>query len=68
MDKIYFGYNDVVHDQPQLRDDNSCALDFLEIKYFETEDAFKDSDFSMISLLLMIKRAENNKCNGYRIR
>ena len=41
VDKIFFGYNDVVYGQPQLRDDNSCDVDVLEIQYFESQDAFK---------------------------
>ena len=63
---MYFGYNDVVNGQPQLRDDNSCALDVHEIQYFESEDAFKNCDFSMLSLLVMIQRAQNNDFYNYK--
>ena len=45
VDKMYFGYNDVVYGQPQLRDDKSCALDVLDIQYCKSGDAFQDSEF-----------------------
>ena len=45
VDKMHFRYNDAVHGEPQLCDDNSRALNVLEIQYFESDDAFKYSDF-----------------------
>ena len=41
---MYFGYTDVVNGLPQLRDDNSYALDVHKIEYFDSEDAFGNSD------------------------
>ena len=61
VDRMYFGHNDVVLGQPELRDDKSCALDVHDIQYCKSGDAFQDSDFSMQSLILMIKRAKNNE-------
>ena len=58
---MYFGYNDVVYGQPQLRDDKSCALDVLDIQYCKSGDAFQDSEFWIQSSLLMIKRAKNKE-------
>ena len=45
-----------------MRDDKSCALDVLDIEYVKAGDEFQNSDFSMQSLLHMIKRAQNKEC------
>ena len=69
---MYFGYTDVVNGLPQLRDDNSYALDVHEIEYFDSEDAFgnrdafNNRDLSMLSSLVMIQRAQNSDFHHYK--
>ena len=60
VDVIYFGSNDIILDKPELRDDESYALDVVNTQLCKQNAIlFKRGDFSLQSLLLTMKRVTN---------
>ena len=61
VDVMYFGSNDIISHIPELRDDESRALDVVNMQLCAQDGLFfKKRDFSLQSLLLMMKRLIKN--------
>ena len=59
---MYFGSNDVILDKPELRNAEACAVDVASTQLCKQNGiCFKRGDFSLRSLLLMMKRVINKK-------
>ena len=59
---VYFGHKDVVVRPPDLRDADPCALDIIDTVICQQNwDLFKEKDFSLQSLIVMICRATNKE-------
>ena len=62
VDAMYFGSNDVILNEPELCDGNSCALDLLTKQVCKhTGNYFRIRDYSLQALLLMINRVKNKQ-------
>ena len=58
---MYFGPNDIALDEPELRDDESCALDVVNTQLCKQNGlSLKKGDYSLRTLLLMMKRVTKN--------
>ena len=65
VEKMYFGCNDIIMHKPESRDDVSCALDILDTTLCAKNGLFaKNGDFSLQSLLVMIKRLKNHEVDS----
>ena len=62
---MYFGYKDVVNGEQHHRHDQSCALHVLKVQYFDPERRLPETDYTLLSLLLMISRVTNQDFYNY---
>ena len=61
---IFFCSNDVILHKPELRYDVSYALDVIDTKLCKQDGLFvREGDFSLQSLILMMKRLRDNEVN-----
>ena len=62
---MYFGSNDVILDRPDLRDDQSCALDIVDTQLCtQNKNSHTKGDFSSQSLIPMIKWVTKKEFTG----